>query len=433
MDDAIVVGSGTTGTAVGAALASRGVKVGLYDNDPARRAALARGVPVFGEQSLREAVDAAGRNLHVVEELRPQQSPTVYLVCVPTPTSDSGGLDATFLNSAMAAITGVAHPGDAVFIRSTVPIGTTRRLAAQAKAEQLDLQFAFTPDRSIEGRSFADQFSLPQLVGGLDEKAARRAAALFATLGQVIDLGSAEAAEAAKLFANAWRAAAFAAANAMAMACEAHGLDARAIFAGTGCNYPRFSPATPGPVGGPCLLKDVRLLAASVPVGVRALLDGVVASETAAVALIADCLAKHLAGYPGAQRIALAGIAFKGVPPVDDIRGSVALALAKHIRERWPSIPITAWDAAMTADQIRRTGLLPADSLMNAANDAAAVVFCNNHPAFATIDLPALACVAANGAILYDCSGITAQFCGVLPNRVRHHVFGRGETRERSA
>jgi hypothetical protein len=70
---------------------------------------------------------------------------------------------------------------------------------------------------------------------------------------------------------------------------------------------------------------------------------------------------------------------------------------------------------------------------MNAANDAAAVVFCNNHPAFATIDLPALACVAANGAILYDCSGITAQFRGVLPNRVRHHVFGRGETRERSA
>jgi nucleotide sugar dehydrogenase len=306
-------------------------------------------------------------------------------------------------------------------------------MAAQAKARGLDLRFASTIDRSVEGRSFADQFSVPQIIGGVDEQAAARAAALFAPLGKVIDLGSAEAAEAAKLFCNAWRATLFAASNAMAMACETHGLDVYAIMAGASQDYPRFSPPRPGPVGGPCLPKDLVMLSACVPGKAAALLRGATDSESHLTRRIAAALDAHLAGRRGPLRVVLAGVAFKGRPPVDDARGSVALALAADLRARWPEASILGLDAAMTPRQIEEAGLLPAETLQDAAAGADLVVFCNDHSAFAQIDLAGLARVMARGGLIYDLHGVTRPLPAKAPNDVRRHILGQGDAGMREA
>ena len=163
--DAIVIGCGTIGLATGAALASKGWKIGLYDSDPARRSALAGRSAVFAEADLARAFLAArsSGHLQIFGRLTRQEPGQVYIVCVPTPVSAAGALDCTALDAAMAAIAGAAQPFDTVLIRSTVPPGTTRRLAAQMKARGLDLRFAATPDRSIEGQSFAGQMSIRSL------------------------------------------------------------------------------------------------------------------------------------------------------------------------------------------------------------------------------------------------------------------------------
>jgi nucleotide sugar dehydrogenase len=430
---ATVVGCGTIGAAIGAALASRGLNVTLYDNDPVCREALAGNPPLFAEPDMAQAVLAArtAMRLRVVDHLERQPFPTHYIVCTPTPVTTTGEFDASAIDSAVAAIIDVAQPDDAIFIRSTVPIGTTRRLAARTESRGLDLRLAFTPDRSIGGCTFADQFSVPQLIGGVDGRAAARAVALFAPLGQVIDLGGAEAAEAAKLFANTWRATMFAAANALAMVCETQGLDVHAIFAATGANYPRFSPHRPGPVGGACLPKDVRLLAASTPPEAGALLHGVSQSETQLIALVATALDAHLATRKAPARIAIAGFAFKGQPAVDDARGSAALALAEGLRARWPDAVLVGWDATMSASHIEAAALIPQASLHAAVNGADLAVFGNNHPVLAQTDLDGLALVAAPGALFYDLYGVTVPYRPTLPNGVRHHIFGRGEPGER--
>ncbi len=426
--DAIVIGCGMIGAAVGVALASKGMRIGLYDRDPRRRAELAGNGSAFAEpdmaQAMREATVAM--RLRVLDGLGLQRLSAHYIVCTPTPVDEAGEFDPRALEAAMGEILDVAQSDDAIFIRSTVPIGATRSLAAQTNARGLDLRFASTIDRSVEGRGFADQFSVPQIIGGVDEQAAARAAALFAPLGQVIDLGSAEAAEAAKLFCNAWRATLFAASNAMAMACESHGLDLHAILAGASQDYPRFSPPRPGPVGGPCLPKDVTLLASSVAEDAAALLRGVMSSESHLRRRIASAFHAHLAGRRGPLRIALAGVAFKGRPPVDDARGSVALALASDLRARWPEALVLGLDAAMTPSQIEETGLLPAESLQDAAAGADLVVFCNDHSAFTQIDVAELARVMARGGLIYDLHGVTPPIYAALPNDVRRHVLGRG-------
>lgn len=426
--NAIVIGCGTIGAAIGVALASKGMHIGLYDRDPRRRAALSGAASAFAEpdmaQAMREAT--AAKRLRVLDVLRPRRLSAHYVVCTPTPVDEVGEFDPRALEAAIGEILDVAQSNDAIFIRSTVPIGATRRLAEQANVRGLDLRFASTIDRSIEGRSFADQFSVPQIIGGVDERAAARAAALFAPLGQVIDLGSAEAAEAAKLFSNAWRATLFAASNAMAMACKSHGLDLHAILAGANQDYPRFSPPRPGPVGGPCLLKDVVLLASSVPEDAATLLRGVINSKSLLMRRVIEAFNAHLAGRRGSLRIALAGVAFKGRPPVDDARGSVALALASDLRARWPEALILGVDAAMRARQIEETGLFPAETLQDAAVGADLVVFCNDHSAFAQVDLAELARVMARGGLIYDLHGVTPSFCPALPNDVRRHILGRG-------
>jgi UDP-N-acetyl-D-mannosaminuronic acid dehydrogenase len=426
--DAIVVGCGAIGAAIGVALASKGMRIGLYDRDPCRRAALADKASAFAEPEMAQAMRAAtaAKRLRVLDGLALRRRSTHFIVCTPTPVDEAGEFDPRPLEAAIGEILDVAQPDDAIFLRSTVPIGATRRLAVQANARGLDLRFASTIDRSIEGRGFADQFSVPQIIGGIDEQAAQRAAALFAPLGNVIDLGSAEAAEAAKLFCNAWRATLFAASNAMAMACETHGLDVYAIMAGASQDYPRFSPPRPGPVGGPCLPKDLVLLSASVPEEAAALLRGATASESHLRRRIAAALNAHLAGRRGPLRVALAGVAFKGRPPVDDARGSVALALAADLRARWPEISILGMDAAMTPRQIEEAGLLPAKTLQDAAAGADLVVFCNDHPAFAQIDIAELARIMARGGLIYDLQGVTPPFHAALPNDVRRHILGRG-------
>jgi nucleotide sugar dehydrogenase len=424
--DVVVIGCGTIGAAVGAALASTAWTVALYDTDAQRRAVLRAGGG-FHERALASAFakSMAEGWLQVVDRLTPQPRATQFIICTPTLAAPDGGFDRSGLECVTDEIAAVAQDGDAVFIRSTVPIGTTRALAARLQAAGRDLHFASMPDRSVEGCSFSDQFRVPHLIGGVDASSSVLAKTLLAPLGLVVDLGSAEAVEAAKLFANSWRAAMFATSNAMALVCETHGLDVREIFAGAAKDYPRFAPPRPGPVSGPCLPKDLTLLAAGVPGEDGVLLRSVMQSEAQIMARMVAMFATHLAGRVGAK-IALLGMAFKGKPEVDDARGGVALTLAARLQAAMPEVELVGWDAAMQAGQIAKLGIVPEETLWAAAAAADIVVLCNDHPVFAQTDAVRLAQCVANGALIYDVAGGAAQWPRELPNSVVLRVFGRG-------
>ena len=417
--DVVVVGCGSIGLPLAVAFATRGLTVLGVDTDGQRLARLLDGDCGDGEADLASALKAARRAGRIDFAAAPPKADhrRTFILTVPTPIDGDGRLDRRPIDSAFETALACARAGDLIVVRSTVPIGRTRRLAALAEASGVPALIASCPDRSLSGRAFADQFAAPNVVGAMDSLAARAACRLFARLGPVSDVGSPEAAEAVKLFSNVQRDTVFALANQFALVCERLDLDFEAIRHAAAADYPRFLPTRPGPVGGPCLTKDVHLLAESDP-GLTPLL-GVSLTARAVNASLVDhvvaALAHQVFGRPGKRPvIAVLGLAFKGSDSVSDRRGSFGMALVERLRGDHANADIRAHDPGPGA----------AESAVLAMVDGAdAVVFANDHPVFAALDLAAVAARLNPSGLIYDMCGRKGP-AAPLPNGARFHGFG---------
>ena len=428
-----VIGFGTIGLALGVALAERGLRVLGQDVSAARVATLNVSTVMATEADLAVSIAAAREKGTItfaeslVEPLlHDERGPRGFVIAVPTPWHEIAGFDAAPLDAAVAAIAAVARLGDLVLIRSTVPVGTTRSIASRLAAAGLDIDVVSAPDRSIEGRTYREQFEVPHLVGGITSSGAARAAALLGRLGRVRDAGSAEQCEAAKLLCNVLRDVTFGIANEVAAWCEERGLDMHAIAAASRDGYPRFALARPGPVGGPCLAKDTMLLLHGMDKSAAPTTRAARATNAGVPRRAAGVIAAHLADVP-APVIAIVGIAYKGTPPVDDTRGSAALDFATQLRDLFPTAQLRAWDAEITPDRLSALGFAPACDAYEAAAGAHACVLANDHPVIAALDLRALGAGLALGGLLYDMSSVTVGREPLLPAGITFRRIGTGQ------
>ena len=125
-----VVGAGYVGLVSAVGLAGLGHEVRLVETGATRLASLRAGLIPIHEEGLQQAFDtalAAGR-LEVAGEIG--DGPSILLVCVGTPIDDHGASDLSQLESALAAIDDRFGPDDILVIRSTLPVGGTRRSIA---------------------------------------------------------------------------------------------------------------------------------------------------------------------------------------------------------------------------------------------------------------------------------------------------------------
>ncbi|MFI4973427.1 MAG: nucleotide sugar dehydrogenase [Caulobacterales bacterium] len=413
MNEVVVIGCGGVGLPLGVALASRYVRVLGVEIDSERTRRLCLGDPGLEDSRLAGALRTAlDRGLiKFAETVEPADSERTWVIATPTPVGPDLRLDDRAIKAAFATVLAAARDGDLVMIRSTVPVGTTRAIANCAAG--CGLRFAACPDRTVAGNGFAEQLSTPHIVGGLDEAASNAAATVLAALGKVIRVSSPETAEALKLFTNVWRDGQFALANQLALYCDAAGLDFGEIRTAGRMDFPRFDPPRAGPVGGPCLTKDVHLLSQSaeaVGVSVPLLADARLLNESL-IDHVANAVVAAARGWRTAPRVAVLGLAFKGVPPTLDRRGSVGLALLERLRAALPRAELRGWDPQ--ADEA-------ADDGVGATTDADLVILCNDHPALG--DARRLG-FCARGALVYDLCGVAPQACRA-DLRVRR--FGTG-------
>lgn len=416
----VVVGCGAVGLPLALAFAARGRRTLGVESDPARLDRLTAAAIAEDPERLDTKLGALSAEGRIGFSARPARGDgagrCAFVIAVPTPAHADGRFDDRALATAVQAGVAAAAPGDLIAIRSTVPIGTTRALAARHDP-QGRLLWASCPDRSFAGRAFADQLAVPHLVGGLTPEAAEAAADLFALLGRVLGVSTPEAAEATKLFANVQRDLRFAIANAFAEVCEAAGVDLSEVRR-AGADGFAFDVARPGPVGGPCLGKDALLLAASR--GLDATPPQLVLAGRAQNAGLAKRTAERILADLGpgaageAPRIAILGLAFKGAPPVRSREGGFADALAAELRGLRPQADLHLWDPVADPSAGRAAALW----------GASAVVLANDHPALA--DLAAVA-EAAPGARVYDMCGLTLG--RPVPAGLSVRVFGEGTPR----
>ncbi len=410
--DVGVVGLGYVGLTLATAVADVGLRV-LGLEKRAEIADLIRsGTPHFQENGLEaimRGVIADGR-LEVRQEFEAADCCDTYIITVGTPLGTDGRARLDMIENAARQVAGSMPDGALVALRSTVKIGTSRNVVAPILAASgKRFGIAMCPERTIEGKAMEELRHLPQIIGADDPQTRERAARLFSRLtSKVLPVSSLEAAEAIKLADNTYRDVQFAFANEIARLCDAVGISAQEVISTGKLGYSRTDIALPGLVGGPCLEKDPHILRQS------AREHGIDLEITAAARLVNErqprecaefvCAEMDRRGAPADATLALLGLAFKGVPETDDLRGSMAMRVIEAMRELRPTLRLRLFDPVVPRDALEALGLdaeihaSPAEAIAGA--DAAMIT--NNHPMFATLGFSALTRGLPPHGFVYD-------------------------------
>jgi len=424
-----VVGTGHIGLPLATVLADAGFEVTGYDtnDDFVSRVNTARTAD-FREEGLAELLE---KHLHrgLTLTSTPPSDQDIYIITVGTPLDS--GTERPNLDRIRVAIRRVA-PGfgrdPLVVLRSTVSIGTTRDIVLpeiRRRTERFGL--AFCPERTIEGKAIPEMRSLPQIVGGLDEESANRAETLFRHITpKIVRVSSLEAAEMIKLINNTYRDLTFAFANEVALIAERMGLSALEMIHAANVDYPRANVARPGFVGGPCLEKDALILIDSlrqIDFTPRVIEEARKINQALPDHVAARILEemRQLRGSAAGTRILITGFAFKGRPATEDVRGSAAIPLMRKLQAS--GVEIWGHDFVTPEKVIANLGAR-ACTLEEGFQGADAVVIMNDHPAYLTAEIPALARRLRLPAFLFDSWGLLAarDFRGIFG--LRYAVLG---------
>ena len=217
-------------------MAKLGHEVIGYDVDTHKVAALSRGEAPFFEPGLPELLQelAPTNRLTFTDSVADVQGADVHFVCVGTPQkAGENAADMTYVDAAMADLLKVVEPGQVVAGKSTVPVGTAERLAAQLAAEVPEATLVWNPEFLREGFAVKDTLHPDRLVYGLPEGAAGESAkellnTVYATpLAEGTPLVETDYATAqlVKVAANSFLATKISFINAMAELCESTGAD----------------------------------------------------------------------------------------------------------------------------------------------------------------------------------------------------------------
>ncbi|HEX3866585.1 MAG TPA: nucleotide sugar dehydrogenase [Gemmatimonadaceae bacterium] len=405
-----VLGMGYVGLTLAAAFADVGFGVlGVEIRDDVL-AALARGEPHVFEPGLAEKMrraTAAG-TLSFARHVPPDWRGTVFVITVGTPLDAAGRSRMDMVQRVAAEVASALKANDLVIMRSTVKLGATRSVVVpMLDRAGVPYDLAFCPERTLEGNALAELRQLPQIVGGMTAAATARAAAVFQSLTPtVVHVSDVETAEMIKLVDNAQRDVAFAYSNEIARACDAVGVSAIEVIEAGKTGYPRTNLPIPGPVGGPCLEKDSYIFA-------EALRDAGIDPEMTMAARVVNErqpreIAEHLArvmtraGAGSPCVITLLGIAFKGRPATNDLRGTMAISVLDALRACFPDASYRAYDAVVAPDEIRALGLSPCSAIEGAMSGAQLALIVNNHPVFAAMPISGLAARMARPGLIYD-------------------------------
>lgn len=388
--DVEIYGLGFVGLTLSVALANRGHRVVGIDLDNSLVASLKQGEPHIVEPRLSDMIQTGINNGLLSFTSQPESKhKKVVIIAVGTPVSADGQADLTSLLDVCRTLGPRIVKGDLIMLRSTVPVGTTnghvRQILEHASGFTAgkDFNLAFSPERTLEGQAILELTTLPQIVGGFSQACIEKATGFWQTLtDSVIRLESLEAAELVKLINNSFRDLSFAFSNGVALLADHYNIDATRVIAAANEGYPRNPISRPSPgVGGYCLTKDPYLYAsvkADASFSNLSRQGRIVNQEAALYPIkVLDRFTKRLNKPFSEIKVLIAGIAFKGWPETNDIRGSVGLETARLL--------ITQGYKVMVSDQVLvphvLMGLgLPSVSLADGAFDCDAYMILNNHP-----------------------------------------------------
>jgi UDPglucose 6-dehydrogenase len=334
-----MIGTGYVGLVSGVCFSDFGHEVICVDKDPAKIEKLTNGqVPIFepGLEALMVKNVAAGRLTFTLNLAAAVDGADAVFIAVGTPTRRGDGhADLTYVMAAAAEI-GRALTGYAVVVtKSTVPIGTNRKVQAVVAEANPAAEFdvASNPEFLREGAAIDDFMRPDRVVVGVESERAKKVMAdiyrpLFLRDFPVVYTGL-ESAEMIKYAANAFLATKITFINEIAALSERVGADIKAVSKGIGLDGRignKFLHAGPG-YGGSCFPKDTKALARmgqehAVPMQIT---ETVIKVNDEIKRRMIDKITDLCDGSVYDKTVAVLGVTFK--PNTDDMRDAPSLTI----------------------------------------------------------------------------------------------------------
>jgi UDPglucose 6-dehydrogenase len=268
-------------------------------------------------------------------------------IAVGTPTRRGDGhADLTYVFAAVEQVVlALDHPA-IIVTKSTVPVGTGRKIAELAHRLRPDLKIevASNPEFLREGSAITDFMRPDRVVVGADTDWARDVLQrLYRPLYLIetpIVFAGLETAELIKYAANGFLAMKITFINEMADLCEKVGADVNDVARGIGLDGRigrKFLHAGPG-FGGSCFPKDtLALMRIAEEAGAPSrLIQSVVSVNDLRKVAMAERVKAACGGSVAGKRIAILGLAFK--PETDDMREAPSLPLVGALLEAGASV-----------------------------------------------------------------------------------------------
>lgn len=364
-----IVGTGYVGLVTGTCFAEIGVHVTCVDTNQQKIESLQKGIIPIYENGLEEMVTRnvkAGR-LQFTTSLESCLSDVeVVFSAVGTPPDEDGSADLSYVLDVARTIGRNMQHYTLVVTKSTVPVGTAKKVRAAIQEELdkrgVDLTFdvASNPEFLKEGNAINDFMSPDRVVVGVESE---RAEKLMTKLYKPFLLNNFRvifmdipSAEMTKYAANSMLATRISFMNDIANLCELVGADVNMVRHGIGSDsrigrkflYPGIG------YGGSCFPKDVKALIKTAEQNgyEMKVLRAVEDVNEAQKSVLFNKLSALFNGDLKGKTIALWGLSFK--PETDDMREAPALILIDKLLEA--GCKVRAYDPAAMTECRRKIG-----------------------------------------------------------------------------
>ena len=259
-----VIGLGYIGLPTAAILAKSGHLVVGVDVDQERIDLINKGNIYFNEPNLDKLVYEVVNNNKLIA-CNKILSADIFIIAVPTPfiKNDSGlpKPDLSFIENVASSLSDVLVEGNTVIIESTIPVGTTRKIAdmilVKSNLKENQIRFAHCPERVLPGKILDEIIYNNRIVGGLNIEDSSFIKTFYETFCKgEITITDANTAEMVKLSENAFRDVNIAYANELSMFCDKFGINVSELVR-LANKHPRVNILSPScGVGGHCIAVD---------------------------------------------------------------------------------------------------------------------------------------------------------------------------------
>lgn len=354
IDRNLIFGLGYVGLTLGLTLAELGRNVIGYDISRKKITSLVAGQSDILENGINKLLNTnLQKNFFPVNNLSKIDFKTgrrnIFYICVGTPLNSHERPDTNMIDHAIDEIILVMKQGDTVIMRSTVPLGTGKRIIYKIEKNRnwkvgLDFHYVSAPERTVEGNALEEIKYVPQVIAGATSSCLSVGTTIFQNLSKtMVPLDSIEAAELVKIIGNAFRDYIFGFSNYLVKLCKDFDLDVNKVIQSSNLGYERSNIPVPSlGVGGPCLSKDSYFLPV---IGLDLGESPIVMARRINESIPTDCakfISENVKNFSELRCLAI-GIAFKGLPETNDVRNSPAVDFLLSIKKRIKSIQV--WDS----------------------------------------------------------------------------------------